>query len=346
MYKYETSVFLNENANSFYLLGLYLTDGNLYKGKKTTYEATLKIIDYSLLDSIRNLVAINKPIHKVKNSNCFKFLINNKLITNWLFKYGCIPNKTKIVKFPNIPEQYYSHLIRGMIDGDGSIALYNYARIRFDSASYDLINGVSLILNKWGIDNEIFETPWITSIINGQVVKSTTQMYRIAISGLKAYKLLKILYKDANLFLDRKKIIADKIFNQYEIKGFSEGELNDFDRLPYKKWKSDDELVEIMMNNKGSLTKSAKQLEVSSWGLSSRLRKINRYDEIREIYPINRINNINKYYVNKLKLSSSRIDEIKILFDKKVPYKEIAIIYNITINYVAFLKRKYKINNL
>lgn len=346
MYKYDTSVFLNEDANSFYLLGLYLTDGNLYKGKRTTYEATLKIIDYSLLDSIRNLVAVDKPIHKVKNSNCFKFLINNKIITNWLFKYGCIPNKTKIVIFPNIPEQYHSHLIRGMIDGDGSIALYNYARVRFDSASYDLIHGISLILNKWGINNEIFETPWITSIINGQVVKSTTQMYRIAISGLKAYKLLKILYKDANLFLDRKKIIADKIFDQYESKGFSEEELNVFNRLPYKKWKSDDELVKIIMDNKGSLTKSAKQLGVSSWGLSSRLRKLNRYDEIRSIYPINNIENISINYTNKLKLSQDKINEIKILFNEKVSYKKIAELYDITINYVAFLKRKYKLNNL
>lgn len=343
MYKYDTSVFLNENANSFYLLGLYLTDGNLYKGNRTTYQATLKITDYSLLESIRDLISKDKPICKVKNSNCFKFIINNKPICDWLFKYGCIPNKTKIVKFPNIPEEHYPHLIRGMIDGDGSIALYSYARIRFDSASYDLISGVSLILNKWGIANEIFETPWISSVINGQVVKSTTQMYRIAISGLTAYKLLKILYKDANLFLDRKKVIADKIFNQYESKGFSEDELNSFDRLPYKKWKSDDELVKIMMDNKGSLTKSSKQIGVSDWGLSSRLRKINRYDEIRDVYPIDNIKNINNNYVNKLKLSQDEIDEIKILFDKKVPYKEIAVIYKITINYVAFLKRKLKI---
>lgn len=33
MKKYNTEVFTNNNANSYYLLGLFITDGNMYDGK-------------------------------------------------------------------------------------------------------------------------------------------------------------------------------------------------------------------------------------------------------------------------------------------------------------------------
>ena len=34
---------------------------------------------------------------------------------------GCVPKKSLILEFPDIPHQYLSHFIRGFFDGDGSI---------------------------------------------------------------------------------------------------------------------------------------------------------------------------------------------------------------------------------
>ena len=36
---------------------------------------------------------------------------------------GIVPRKSNILKRPNIDKKYYSHWIRGLFDGDGSISL-------------------------------------------------------------------------------------------------------------------------------------------------------------------------------------------------------------------------------
>ena len=38
-----------------------------------------------------------------------------------LTNLGCCPNKTRALKFPNIPNSLYKHFIRGFLDGDGCI---------------------------------------------------------------------------------------------------------------------------------------------------------------------------------------------------------------------------------
>lgn len=38
-----------------------------------------------------------------------------------LSKYGVIPRKTLVSFLPTIDDQYMNHLIRGILDGDGSI---------------------------------------------------------------------------------------------------------------------------------------------------------------------------------------------------------------------------------
>ena len=44
-----------------------------------------------------------------------------------LIKLGCVPNKSLTVKFPTeeqVPKEFLSSFILGLIDGDGSIGIY------------------------------------------------------------------------------------------------------------------------------------------------------------------------------------------------------------------------------
>ena len=337
-YIYNYDIFTKENEISFYLLGLFYSDGNVYSNG-SSHESSIKSIDISLLSSIRDLVCPNKKISKVKGNNCYKLVFTNKIIFDWLNTWGCVPNKTKILKFPNIPKEYNLHFLRGLIDGDGSIGHYKNPIIRFDSASLELIKGVSELLISLGIKNTISKTKWITCTINGRETKSTTQMYRISLCGLRCYKTLKLIYNNSSIYLDRKKEIADNIIKYYEKKykliNMSSKDLNSL------KWPSDDILVNITIKHKGVLVNAAKELNVNPWSLSQRLRKINKYNYIRELYPIVNIKNINNNIVTKkLKVSLEDQEKIYNLIDSGETYKSIAEKFNLNINYIPFLKRR------
>lgn len=294
-YTYDASVFLNEDDISYYLLGLFITDGNVYIGKSNGVACELKSIDYDLLDSIRQLICPVLLLAKSHNE-CFRLRINNKQIGEWLIKNECVPNKTKIVKFPNVPDKYLPDFIRGLIDGDGSIGHYSQTKcmVRFDSASFDLVNSLNAKLNSLGIRSKISLTKWITPIIDGRQTQSTTQMYRLVFSGLTAYKLLKFIYKGDRLSLIRKKDIAQSIYSYIERNGFAEQDLLKMSRLPVKNWPTNDELFNLMVKYKGVLIEAAKEINVSNWGLSCRLRKIGIYEKIRVMFPIDNIKNISK----------------------------------------------------
>lgn len=293
---YNDSVFSNEDDISFYLLGLFITDGNISLKPNSDYgEASITSIDLEVLEKIRALVKSDLLLAKKKDSNCYRLRINNKPIVDWLRKFGVVPNKTIIVEFPNIPKVYLPDLIRGLIDGDGSIGCYNNKpMIRFDSASLSLITGVSNVLKDWNLSNKIVITKPVDSMLNGRPIKTTTPMYRIALDGLKAYKLLKIIYKNNRLSILRKRVIAESIISNLE-SIHTEKVLLSVNRIPNKnaiKWPSDKELVNLCIKHKGVFAEVAKEFNSSGWVVSQRLRKINKYNFIRNLYPYVNINNL------------------------------------------------------
>jgi intein/homing endonuclease len=44
---------------------------------------------------------------------------------------GMVPNKSLVLKFPDIPKEMYRHFIRGYFDGDGSLCLHINKRGKF-----------------------------------------------------------------------------------------------------------------------------------------------------------------------------------------------------------------------
>lgn len=47
-----------------------------------------------------------------------------------LISHGCIPQKSLILKFPEISKELIPHFIRGYFDGDGSVGIYNNSSIK------------------------------------------------------------------------------------------------------------------------------------------------------------------------------------------------------------------------
>lgn len=340
-YNYNSNVFFKEDHISYYLLGLYITDGNIYCGKKNTqYCSEIKLIDHDMISIIRDLICPSKPIEKVPNSNCYRFRIHNKNIINWFISKGCTPNKTKTVNFPTIPIKYLSDFLRGLVDGDGSIGLYNnVAMLRFDSASVSLIQGASQALNQLGISNKITKTKWINSTLNGKKIQSTTQMYRISIAGANCFHALRLLYHNANLAIPRKLHTYYKIIEHYcqRYPNLLKDHKIKLGKLAYI---TDEQIIQAIDQYQGCFAKVALQLQVNAQSILFRLKKIGKYSEIRQKYPINPINNIRNNYKRKLKITDEVLLQIYQEIDQGLMYRQIGEKHNLSVEYIAFLVRR------
>lgn len=75
----------------------------------------------------------------------YVFTIRNVKLYKELLRLGLTPNKSKTIKFPDIPQELVRHFIRGCWDGDGSVYIEkrnNSIAASFISGSLSFINGM------------------------------------------------------------------------------------------------------------------------------------------------------------------------------------------------------------
>lgn len=120
--------------NDAYILGMIYSDGNL---SKNCIEISLQEQDKELLESISKYIysKINLQYRQAKEfkkdnviynqKSQYRFLLCSKSVCNKLRTLGLSENKSLKIRFPNIPEEFHSHFIRGVFDGDGCIHISN-----------------------------------------------------------------------------------------------------------------------------------------------------------------------------------------------------------------------------
>jgi len=210
--------FLKEDSFSFYLLGVWYSDGNVFE-RKYSYFCGLTSKDKEWLEAVRDVICPNKPLYK--NRTCFSLNIAGKEFFDWLNSWGCIPNKSLVLKFPlNIPDKYLPDFIRGLIDGDGSVYIYEtnvknkkygkykkkFLQLFLCSGSRIFIEEYIKILSNEGYDLSFSERKSIAgSKILNTVLKNDSVIYRAVASGQTASQLLEWIYYPGHpLSLDRK----------------------------------------------------------------------------------------------------------------------------------------------
>lgn len=207
--------FENWSPESAWALGVLFTDGHYGKanasGIRRIYIAQK---DTELLEKIKNLMGSKHKIIKNKQpdrvNTIHYFTFTNKKIFDPLIKLGLVPKKSLIVKFPDVPEEYIRHFLRGCWDGDGSFYYENNnpKRIRGDyiSGSLDFIN--------------IFvqELKQLSGISNISILRKhhKPNCYYIKLSPNQTVKLFPVLYEGVpeTMYLSRK---YAKIKQSYEL---------------------------------------------------------------------------------------------------------------------------------
>lgn len=197
-----------------YVLGLLYADG--YNNTiKNDVCISLKEEDVEILKRISEIIQPTKPLfyldmsadnRGMKNSkNQYRLTINNKHISQKLVELGCGKAKTEILTFPNtqqVPEYLLHHFIRGYFDGDGSVSKGKWAKV-------DIISTPEFLLVLQDILKEVLNIG-ITKL-NKKGHHSNVNVITLQIGGrLQCIKFKEWLYKDATIYLERKKKVFDE----------------------------------------------------------------------------------------------------------------------------------------
>jgi len=211
--------FLSDNQKSFYWAGFIAADGAVIDRRKTL-ELSIGLAqrDKNHIQKFKYNIDAENPIHDhlVKNSrrnpnwnDCWKseIKITSNQLCNDLARFNVVPRKSKIYTFPEwlIRRELVNHFMRGYFDGGGSFFYSKPKEGRTIKQVYFGLRGTSKFLKTYrsilerecGLDERTKDI----RINNGIGV------LEYGGNGIVG-NIAKFLYRDADIYLDRKYEIA------------------------------------------------------------------------------------------------------------------------------------------
>ncbi|MGJ9456755.1 LAGLIDADG family homing endonuclease [Oceanobacillus sp. CF4.6] len=195
IYQLNEHYFKTWTNNMAYILGFFIADGTV--ARESQFISFAQKEKY-ILESIRKEIGSEQPLYQNKKTGVYILTLNSKIMKEDIMTiHGIMPNKSSDVGFPEVPEKYLSHFVRGYFDGDGYI---NYAKytVTFVGRSETFMNYFIRVLEEQGF--------------NPQFVMEKNH-YRVHIRGRKSIKLFsEWIYKDteAGFYLERKHATFNK----------------------------------------------------------------------------------------------------------------------------------------
>lgn len=207
----DESAFDKLTEQSAYWIGFLMADGNIsYKKGVSIIALHLKEQDLYHLEKFRTFVGsshkIASYINKTWGNRSYSISFSSERIANTLIKYGCVPKKCFKAEIKG-DIQHNRHLWRGIIDGDGTLGLYN--RINCNGTvrrvPYISLTGNHNICRQFRDYLQKHLEPMPHKIIPSK------RSYLFMVSDHRAIKAIKLLYDDCSVALDRKLKQADTV---------------------------------------------------------------------------------------------------------------------------------------
>jgi hypothetical protein len=199
--KYFENIDSNEKA---YWLGFISADGSL---SKNGYKLSFGVKDSDILEKFKRAISSGSPVSDFnvydertdKTYNRYSLQICSKEFCQYIRNHGVDENKSKVFKFPKIDEKYYSHFIRGLYDGDGSICIVK-------SKVIENINFRANIISSLECVNYIKVYLESINISSNKIFSKHDQNIHYITFGKDVIKFLNWIYKDSSeeTRLDRK----------------------------------------------------------------------------------------------------------------------------------------------
>jgi hypothetical protein len=206
-YNFNEDYFENiDTEDKAYFLGFIIADGCVQSyGKNIALIITQKEPDI-LYDIIKYIDFDGKP-WKSNKRNIFSLTLSSPKIVNDLKNKGVVDNKTMIVKYPIIPDNLQNHFMRGVFDGDGCISIHHDKRDNSDRGQVNICSGSIDFIQKY-VDNMVL----LANVKRNNIRCPKNTYHVIDWGGLTDIEnIYNFLYKDATVFLKRKKETFDKV---------------------------------------------------------------------------------------------------------------------------------------
>jgi hypothetical protein len=187
-----------------YWLGFVTADGSVHIGDdgKRRLSVQLAAYDGGHLQKMADAFASNKPVLYTKRNEAV-LVFNSLPIVRSLSKLGVNPRKSGIVLPWSGPVHLMPHYWRGLLDGDGTISL-NRAESKWTVGICGSVHCVVEFSN-WARDVSL------SKAVPRQAPGSSLCWYWQVAGTWAPQRLVSALYRNANIFLDRKKNLADRL---------------------------------------------------------------------------------------------------------------------------------------
>lgn len=199
-----------DSEDKAYWLGFLMADGCVCKTNKNgSYDRIAIPLKSSDVDHLNKFkicieyegdIRTKTAIHKTKGFTytTSQLRISSKPMCDDLAKYGIVPNKTGKEILPELNPILIRHFIRGFFDGDGSVMKKksrNTGRVSLGSSSLSILESINEFLeSELGIRMPIYEEN-----------RYNVPFYKMdSCNKSRNEKFLSLLYKDSNVYLDRK----------------------------------------------------------------------------------------------------------------------------------------------
>jgi len=155
--------FMRNTPELAYIAGLLATDGHMYStGSGNRF--SLGMTDKDVIEWVAEKIGVTNKIYTNTSGKLPLYRIafsNHKVKEMLVNQYKITPKKSLTLQFPKLNACQYSHFLRGVFDGDGSVGYdkRNILSVSMSSASKDFINGIKEIVdNIIGYDVNILKT--------------------------------------------------------------------------------------------------------------------------------------------------------------------------------------------
>lgn len=200
-----------------YFIGLLLADGsvrhNKEKGESYSLRLELKVEDKYIIERLTRALGSDNPVKECKTNKRrgeFKMkhnaynAFNSKQLFDDLGEYEIVPNKSLTLKnLPNIDRKLMRHFIRGFFDGDGTVYITKKNnKLHFGFyGTYVFIGKLKKYLEK-----EL-------NLPNNKIIKQKNANVSFVTYSKQTdvANFYKYIYKDATIYLTRKKEVFEKI---------------------------------------------------------------------------------------------------------------------------------------
>ncbi|TSC94636.1 MAG: hypothetical protein CEN87_357 [Parcubacteria group bacterium Licking1014_1] len=233
-FKFKTDFFEKWSPEMAYVLGFLYADGDIEDVRKSsrTQYITFTNVDKEILEAIKKAMGSEHNLNyraprKVtyqngktyESSESYRLRIGSKKMFDDLLKLGLTPRKSLTIKFPiNVPDDCFSHFVRGYFDGDGCVT------IKKGKGKYgqSILKGIAIIFTS---GNRLFleglrDKACIFADFGKRSVYYGSNAYYLKYDTFESLEWFKFFYSNnlSNLFLERKFNVFKKYFRMRPVR--------------------------------------------------------------------------------------------------------------------------------